>query len=98
MKKFIILFLLVFTSHCYSQSGWYSQYCGISNHFRSVFFINQQTGWAGGFINAYAKTTNAGNNWTVINWSYSPESILSLYFINELTGWAGGEQKTVNMV
>jgi len=56
---------------------------------RSVLFVNQQTGWVGGFLNTLLKTTNAGNSWLTQNW-FSQQSVMSFYFVNEQTGWAAG--------
>lgn len=90
MKKILIAFILLFIScYSYSQSGWFSQNTGTSSTLRTVYFLNSQTGWIGGFSSTLSKTTNGGNNWSPINW-VSSESVLSIFFVNDLTGWAGG--------
>ena len=90
MKKTLIAFILLFvSSYSYSQSGWFSQNTGTSSTLRTVYFLDSQTGWIGGFSSTLSKTTNGGNNWLPVNW-VSSESVLSIYFINALTGWAGG--------
>ncbi len=54
---------------------------------QSLFFLNENTGWIGGYENNYYyKTTDAGSTWlqltvSVFDIFYKP------YFINENTGW-----------
>lgn len=75
---------------------WLPQQCDGPQDIRSVFFIDQQTGYLCGdefFSDSKVmKTTNSGNNWIHIS-----EPILiyrgiwnSIYFINALTGFLGG--------
>lgn len=98
MKKlfFLATTIFIFTGFVFSQTGWYSQTCPSSDDFRSVYFVNAQTGWMGGFANSLIKTTNAGNSWFLQTW-YSPQSLMSFYFINDQTGWAAGGVGTSNI-
>ncbi len=90
MKKYIPPFLLlILTSLCFAQSGWYVQNQLTSEELRGEFFINSQTGWVFGFLNTIKKTTNGGNNWFYQNGNTS-ESFLGGYFINSQTGWLCG--------
>jgi photosystem II stability/assembly factor-like uncharacterized protein len=63
---------------------------------RSVYFINENTGWVGD-LNKISKTTNGGSNWNqvILNgiWWVS-----SFCFLNSQTGWAAGSNifKTTN--
>jgi len=62
-----------------------------NNKYRSVFFIDQNTGWIGGGnssdTSCISYTTNGGLNWTSQKKNYVA-SVSNLFFINSLTGWA----------
>lgn len=64
-------------------ASWDSSKIGTKD-FYSVHFINNNTGWVGGFQSLY-KTTNAGINW-VSQFSGSM-GITDISFINSETGW-----------
>lgn len=51
-----------------------------------LFFLNYNTGFCGAGLDLY-KTTNAGQNWNLLN-TFS-DNIHSVYFININTGWCG---------
>ncbi len=59
---------------------------------RTLFFINNQTGWAeiGSFYLVH--TTNGGQNWTTLQNFASP--IGDIFFVNENTGWVIGGDST----
>ena len=69
----------------------------------SVFFINENIGWAVGARNncnsddgIILKTTNGGKIWkTQKHFPYIGGPITSVYFINEDIGWAVGEEGVV---
>jgi photosystem II stability/assembly factor-like uncharacterized protein len=61
---------------------------------RSVFFLNQNTGWTGGYPensepNVYF-TSNGGVTWVTRSVDEPYAYILSIRFLNESTGFAGG--------
>lgn len=62
--------------------------------FRSISFINTNTGWITATNTSNTtrllKTTNMGNNWNLITNSLTDVYITDLKFINELTGFACG--------
>ncbi len=64
--------------------NWFYQYPDSSTDFNSVYFVNQNTGWAGG--TRILKTTNGGANWF---WQ-SNYIGNSLSFADANTGWALG--------
>jgi len=67
-----------------------------NERFESLFFINQQTGWAGSYYNMVYKTTNSGVNWSPY---YGYGRIRKIFFINSETGWLAGSHgsmKTTN--
>ena len=72
-----------------SGKTWNTQYCIAGDPFKSVYFIDENIGWADGF-----KTTNGGETWnygTIYN-------LTSVFFINQDTGWAtdGGIVKSTD--
>jgi photosystem II stability/assembly factor-like uncharacterized protein len=67
-------------------SSWFRQNSGLTDHFVTVFFINENTGWiAGG--NKIIKTTDGGLNWFLQSTTWV---IKSIYFANNNTGLAVG--------
>lgn len=59
--------------------------------YRSMFFINPNTGWIGGSwypdSSCIAYTTDAGQTWSPQK-KYLQDHVNSIFFINSLTGWA----------
>lgn len=74
-------------------NNWSIEYYGTNADFRSLYFSNNQTGYAAGVLNGVGlivKTTNAGQNWVqqVTGVGYF---LFSIYFRNNSdTGWAVG--------
>lgn len=67
------------------------------NLLESIFFVNENTGFAAGkFLYGYSaiteiyKTTNSGSNWYITNFSGS-HALNSIFFSNETTGYLAGE-------
>jgi len=99
MKKLItynLLFLIVSCS-LYSQTGWFLCNSGTNNNLTSVYFIDQNTGWAAGYNNSFdyhgviLRSTNGGTTWIaqVDEYNFQPESI---FFLNENSGWSAGSR------
>lgn len=104
MKKYIFMFvlLIVLSTMSISQSGWQVQSTPAGSYFHSIYFLNQNTGWAAkeGMSNSVIiKTTNRGTNWIVLTDSLN-STISDICFLNETTGWldgsSGGIRKTTN--
>jgi len=55
----------------------------------TLYFVNNQTGYAAGKDGIVVKTTNYGETWTKLNQNYQFE-ILDIIFSDVLTGWACG--------
>ncbi len=53
----------------------------------TVFFLNNQTGWAAGDSSILLQTVNAGLNWTTSSIGKG-ERILDIKFVNATMGWA----------
>ncbi|HEY5123242.1 MAG TPA: T9SS type A sorting domain-containing protein [Ignavibacteria bacterium] len=84
----ISLLSTLFISNCFAQQGWIQQNSGTMQSFTTVFFLNSQTGYAGGGFRI-SKTTNGGTNWTE-KLLLDTTNILSIRFMNSLTGYACG--------
>ena len=73
---------------------WETQLSGSETPYTSLFFIDENEGWAGGWKCIW-HTTDKGNTWepqTLPDLNYIIEDI---YFINHDIGWAVGENKTI---
>lgn len=66
-----------------------------TNSYQTVNFINESTGWIGGYksgdTSAILKTTNGGETWQRFSNLFSPDIINKIQFVNSLTGWACGD-------
>jgi len=97
---FFSLFLLLLNT-ANSQSVWTTQYLSGVNEsqLRKIQFINQLTGWACGSNGTLIKTTNGGENWTLVSLGTN-NYLTSLYFLDQNTGWVGADdsfiRKTTN--
>ena len=69
---------------------WQPQNSGSGIKLLSVYFTDNQTGWAVGYNGTIIKTTNGGDNWEaqISNTSFE---LWSVYFSDNQTGWAVGE-------
>ncbi|MBX7041502.1 MAG: FG-GAP-like repeat-containing protein [Ignavibacteria bacterium] len=84
----IILSLFLNTAN--GQLGWVPQTSGTSSSLLSVYFTDNNTGWAVGNAGTILKTTNSGANWTPQT-SGTGNPLQSVYFIDTNTGWAVGK-------
>jgi photosystem II stability/assembly factor-like uncharacterized protein len=105
MKKnlffiFILIFLGGYSSNSFSQTGWISQSSGTTVDLSSVFFINENTGFASGGTPSYGvilKTTNGGTNWNICYNNISAVAF-SIMFLNSTTGFVAGGYYPVSYV
>jgi photosystem II stability/assembly factor-like uncharacterized protein len=84
MKTFIYFILFLFPSLSFSQ--WITQNSSTSTNLKSVYFIDENTGWACG-LDLVLKTTDSGVSWN--SQSLSGE-FQSVFFINSSTGFLVG--------
>ncbi|MGB9721224.1 MAG: YCF48-related protein [bacterium] len=76
-------------------TNWTSQTSPANVTYWDVHFVDNQTGYAGGYTlgsggnGTIIKTTNGGSSWQQI-WYNVYREIYSVYFINSQTGYAGG--------
>lgn len=85
--KALLIFLAVLSFSRSGESQWTRLNTGVQIQLRSVFFLNEHTGWACGF-GKVIKTTDAGISWTQIQLSGSHKAIA---FKDENTGFVCGE-------
>ena len=68
---------------------WSANFNFITQTMSSIFFINHDVGWIGGFDGFLIKTIDAGNTWQIQN-SGTSEVITELYFSDVNSGWFTG--------
>jgi photosystem II stability/assembly factor-like uncharacterized protein len=90
MKKLIFAFAIniFIISNLFSQPAWTPQFAGTTENLYVVYFLNAQTGFAGGEFTIF-KTTNGGTSWMPKVLSDSTR-IQSIKFLNSITGYACG--------
>lgn len=64
MKPLSVILLLLCSAFAASAQTWTPQSSGTSNILQSVWFTNQQNGWAVGDVGALIVTTNGGQTWS----------------------------------
>ena len=95
MKKFIpvLIFLFIFVNPLFSGYKFEKISDDTLNiGLRSVFFIDENTGWAVGHNGKIIKTTDGGYSWEK-QASGTDSSLYDIYFIDENKGWAVGGSK-----
>ena len=82
-----LLFLLVFALPSPAQNGtWARQPAGTMAWLHSVFFIDQNKGWAVGSKGTVLQTLDGGNTWKS-HGSPTGDVVRDIYFIDENNGW-----------
>ncbi|MEO8210789.1 MAG: T9SS type A sorting domain-containing protein [bacterium] len=84
-------------------SNWINMYSKGRAHLSSVYFLNENTGWAAGFSRSggnedmILKTSNGGINWQIFDYP-SLSFINSIFFTSYDTGWycSSGIFKSIN--
>lgn len=82
-------------------STWITQSTGLSTNYtgslKTVFFIDENTGWAGTTAEKILlKTVNGGTTWSRMN--DTPTPFVNIFFIDQNNGWAVGDNvyKTID--
>jgi photosystem II stability/assembly factor-like uncharacterized protein len=78
--------VMILATHDGSVS-WQEISNGTHHSLHSLFFINQDEGWAGGDDRTLLHTQDGGKHWTFCNVDASPGAISDIQFINRDTGW-----------
>jgi photosystem II stability/assembly factor-like uncharacterized protein len=91
MKKLYISICLILVS-LFAFPQWIQLTSGTNGRLRSVFFTDQNTGYAvkdEATTGVVYKTTNAGNNWASV-FTKNPYTFRSVYFTSSNTGYLAG--------
>ena len=75
--------------------NWVTQLIGLSNCYFTIYFIDYNTGYAGGKYNAVVKTTNGGINW-ISKPGAEGQEFNDIYFLNSNTGFVVGNTGKIN--
>ena len=90
--KYFIIFIMIFTvmfQSCNETSSPNKLKTEESGYFRSVYFLNADTGWVVGKFGLILKTTDGGVNWNPQS-SETSNYLRSIYFIDNKVAWAAG--------
>lgn len=92
----VLIILVLGGTKCLAQSDkWeWQNPLPTGNAFNEVYFSDNQTGWAVGWIGTIRKTTNGGASWHKQN-SGTQAHLFSVFFIDNQTGWAAGLSGTI---
>ena len=90
MKKsyYSLLYLILTTQIVTAQ--WYLQQSGTTENLKSVYFVDQNTGWICGSNGTIRKTSNGGLNWIAQN-SNTADNLKLIHFRDPNHGWAYGD-------
>jgi len=75
---------------------WTLQPAGLAERLNSIFFIDENTGWAAGDDSAILHTNNGGDTW--ITQSHGPTSspnLTEIFFVDAQNGWAVGDTDAI---
>ncbi|MBE0637853.1 MAG: T9SS type A sorting domain-containing protein [Bacteroidales bacterium] len=93
MKKLIFL-LVALVEMNGANAQWFPLNSGATNGLSSVYFTDEDTGYAVGWNGAILKTTDGGYNWEN-QVSGTTNSLASVYFTNTNTGFVVGDSGTI---
>lgn len=91
-----ILFLILLPGSAISQSGWARQRTGSFAWLHSLFFLDQNRGWAVGSKGTLLFTVNAGASWEPRSAATS-DIIRDIFFIDEKNGWLVCEKNAYDL-
>jgi photosystem II stability/assembly factor-like uncharacterized protein len=75
-------------NYSYCQTGWYQVNSGTTEQLKSIFFLNDNTGFTTGTSGVVLKTTNGGLQWTnVVLTTDTLMTMRNVYFKDQLTGY-----------
>ncbi len=94
LKFFSILFLLITSSICLSQSGWILQNSGTTDSLRSVKFLDLNNGWAAGTNGVVLRTSDGGDNWMKLSNPFIHD-LHSVFTTSESVCYVTGDSGTI---
>ncbi len=90
MKKCNFVFVLFFMLGITAKAQWTLQTSGVTQDLYSIFFVDENTGWACGWNGKIVSTTNGGATW-VQQSSGTTSSLSSIFFVSSSIGWCSGD-------
>lgn len=85
MKKMVSLLVILFTISANAQ--WVVQNSNTNQRLLTIYFLNENLGWAGGDEGCILKTTDGGANWNYFSLG-TKYTVHAVYFVDSLKGWA----------
>jgi photosystem II stability/assembly factor-like uncharacterized protein len=95
MKNVIIFILLLVGFH--SQAQWETTWAPTTKSLHSVYFVNENYGFAVGDTGTIIKTTNSGMTWTLQSY-VTANSLYSVFFLNVDTGFVVGQNSIMRTI
>lgn len=89
LNVYIAALLVFFAISIPAHADWQAQTSGVTDNLNSVFFVDENTGWAVGVGGRIITTTNGGSLWAQ-QVSNTASSLNSVFFTSALTGYAAG--------
>ncbi len=88
MRFFNKILIFIFVLICFqsSNANWVKQNSNTLAWLRTVFFVNQKTGWIGGNNGTLLITEDGGNSWKQAE-KFTGDSIKQIYFSDKNNGW-----------
>lgn len=82
----ISIFLACLVCFQTADAEWVKQESGTLSWLRTVYFVNEKTGWIGGSGGTLLETSNGGKYWSRYR-NFTFDSIRQIYFSDEQNGW-----------
>lgn len=95
IAKKILIFLLCLFCFQTAQAEWVKQKSETMAWLRSVYFIDEKTGWIGGSGGTLLETTDGGKNWDRLR-NFTSDTIRQIYFSDKKNGWILCEKDAFN--
>lgn len=84
--KKILIFVSILLCFQTANADWVKQNSGTLAWFRSVYFVNEKTGWIGGNNGTLLTTKDGGDSWKQPE-KFTSDAIRQIYFSDENNGW-----------
>ncbi len=68
--------------------NWINQYSLTGTYFFSIWMVNENIGFVGGYDGKYLRTTDGGNSWN--SYTVTGVNIWTMFFLNNQTGFIAG--------
>jgi len=89
LRVYLAVLIILVAASFTVYSDWQAQTSGVTENLNSVFFFDENTGWAVGVGGRIIATTNGGLLWAQ-QVSNTSSALNSVFFVTALTGYAAG--------